>query len=105
MFPETAGAAAGAPPGGNPAGMAARHGGPRASAAAATAGPGHIYVQLPQHSLGFVYLPALAGIVSASMLTAPLGAKLAHSLPVSRLKKVFALLLLVMGTKMLVSLF
>ncbi len=56
---------------------------------------------LPPWSLGFVFLPALAGIVSGSMLTAPLGAKLAHSLPVSRLKKAFALLLLVVATRML----
>ena len=62
-------------------------------------------VQLPPYSLGFVYLPALAGIAAASIVTAPVGAKLAHSLPVDRLKKIFALLLIVMGTKMLWSLF
>lgn len=61
--------------------------------------------QLPHYSLGFVYLPALLGVAAASILTAPLGAKLAHSLPIPRLKKVFAVLLLVMGTKMLLSLF
>ena len=55
----------------------------------------------PDWSLGFVYLPALAGIVATSMLTAPLGARLAHNLPVRGLKKVFALLLIIMGTKML----
>ena len=59
---------------------------------------------LPPYTLGFVYLPALLGVSAASMLTAPLGAKIAHSLPVGRLKKIFALLLIVMGTKMLVSL-
>jgi uncharacterized membrane protein YfcA len=59
---------------------------------------------LPPWSLGFVYLPALMGIVTASMLTAPLGAHLAHSLPVAKLKKIFALLLLAIGTKMLLSL-
>ena len=48
--------------------------------------------ELPQYSLGFVYLPALAAIVAASVLTAPLGAKLAHRLPVKKLKKLFALL-------------
>jgi len=62
-------------------------------------------LSLPQYSLGFVYLPALAGIVAASVLTAPLGARIAHSLPISKLKKVFALLLLIMGTKMLMSLY
>ena len=62
-------------------------------------------VQLPPYSLGFVYLPALAGIAAASIVTAPVGAKLAHTLPVDKLKKIFALLLIVMGTKMLWSLF
>ncbi|MBI5519649.1 MAG: sulfite exporter TauE/SafE family protein [Desulfovibrio sp.] len=51
--------------------------------------------------LGFVYLPALAGVAAASILTAPLGAKLAHSLPVPKLKKIFAFLLIAMATKML----
>jgi len=59
---------------------------------------------LPEYSWGFVYLPALAGLVVASVLTAPLGAKLAHRLPVAKLKKIFAALLLVLGTRMLVSL-
>ena len=61
--------------------------------------------QLPPHSIGFIYLPALLGIAAASVLTAPLGARLAHSLPIDKLKKAFALLLLVMGTKLLLSLF
>lgn len=59
---------------------------------------------LPPWSLGFVYLPALAGISLASMLTAPMGARLAHSLPVARLKMIFALLLIVIGSKMLAGL-
>ena len=59
---------------------------------------------LPAYSLGFVYLPALAGLVAASVLTAPFGARLAHRLPVVRLKQVFALLLYALGTRMLFSL-
>jgi len=59
---------------------------------------------LPPHSLGYVYLPALIGIVGASMLTAPLGVRLAHALPVSRLKRGFAMLLFVMGIRMLYKL-
>lgn len=59
---------------------------------------------LPDYSLGFTYLPALAGIVCASVLTAPLGVHLAHSLPVDRLKRVFAILLIVVATRMLISL-
>ncbi|MCG8551052.1 MAG: sulfite exporter TauE/SafE family protein [Desulfobacterales bacterium] len=60
---------------------------------------------LPPHSLGFVNLGALAGIVAASVLTAPIGVKLAHSLPVDKLKRVFAVLLYVVGTRMLISVF
>ncbi len=59
---------------------------------------------LPAGSLGFVYLPALAGIVLVSVLTAPLGVRLAHKLPVARLRRVFAVLLLVVALKMFVSL-
>ncbi|MDD3481700.1 sulfite exporter TauE/SafE family protein [Azovibrio restrictus] len=56
---------------------------------------------LPQHSLGFVYLPALVGLVAASVLTAPLGASLAHRLPVRQLKRIFAGVLLLLAVKML----
>lgn len=59
---------------------------------------------LPPHSLGFVYLPAAFGIAFASVFTAPLGAKLTHLLPVSMLKKLFALLLYLLGAKMAFSL-
>lgn len=59
---------------------------------------------LPAWSLGFVALPALAGLVAASVATAPLGARVAHRLPVARLKKIFAVLLLIIGTRMLVGL-
>jgi uncharacterized protein len=59
---------------------------------------------LPIYSVGFVYLPALFCIALASIVTAPIGARLAHSLPVDRLKKIFAGLLIVIGTKMLLSL-
>ena len=58
---------------------------------------------LPKFSLGYVYLPALVGIAVCSMLTAPVGAKLAHRLPVPVLKRGFALLLLVIGTKLLIN--
>lgn len=60
--------------------------------------------QLPDWSFGFVYLPAFAGIVAASVLTAPFGAKIAHQLPVKRLKQVFAVLLTIMGTRVLYGL-
>jgi len=60
---------------------------------------------LPPHSVGYIYLPALAGIVVVSVLFAPLGARLAHALPVEKLKRVFALLLYIVGTRMMVNLF
>ncbi len=56
---------------------------------------------LPAGSIGYVYWPALPGIVVASVLFAPFGARLAHTLPVTSLKRIFALLLLVIGTKLL----
>ena len=59
---------------------------------------------LPQMSLGYVYFPALIGIAGLSVLTAPLGVRLAHSLPVGKLKRIFAVLLLVVATRMLISL-
>lgn len=60
---------------------------------------------LPEYSLGFIYLPALAAIAVASILTAPFGAKLAHRLPVKKLKKIFAVLLYTLGVRMAWSLF
>ena len=55
---------------------------------------------LPAWSLGYVYLPALVGIALTSVVIAPMGAKLAHRLPVSVLKKIFAVFLLVLALKM-----
>lgn len=55
---------------------------------------------LPDYSLGFIYLPALAGIVLGSVLTAPVGARTAHRLPVRPLKKIFALLLYALAIRM-----
>jgi uncharacterized membrane protein YfcA len=52
---------------------------------------------LPKGTVGFIYLPALAAIAAASMLTAPLGAKVAHSLDTKPLKRVFASLLFVLA--------
>lgn len=56
---------------------------------------------LPESSLGYIYLPALLGIVSASVLSAPLGANLTHKLPAAHLKKVFAVLLYILAARML----
>ena len=58
---------------------------------------------LPDYTLGFVHLISLSGIVMASVLTAPYGAKLAHALPVDKLKKIFAVLLFLVGTRMILA--
>jgi uncharacterized membrane protein YfcA len=55
---------------------------------------------LPPHMLGFVYWPALIVLALFSVSTAPLGAKLAHRLPVKALKRVFAYLLFALAAYM-----
>ena len=54
-------------------------------------------------TLGFIYLPAVLLISITSFISAPLGAKMAHRLPVAILKKIFSLLLILLSIKMLVS--
>ena len=56
---------------------------------------------LPAGSLGYLWLPALAIIAACSVLTAPMGAKMTHALPVDRLKKVFAVILYMLSAYML----
>jgi len=56
---------------------------------------------LPSGSLGFVYLPALLVISLASVTTAPLGARAAHSMPVTTLRKIFAVVLYLLAAYML----
>jgi uncharacterized membrane protein YfcA len=48
---------------------------------------------LPPGSLGYIYLPAVACIVVASVLTAPLGAKIARNMNTTNLKRVFGVML------------
>ncbi|HMW64542.1 MAG TPA: sulfite exporter TauE/SafE family protein [Accumulibacter sp.] len=55
---------------------------------------------LPAWSLGYIYLPAFIWLVPASMLSAPLGASLAHRLPVRTLKRLFAGILILLAAKM-----
>ncbi len=51
--------------------------------------------------LGHIHWPALLGIVAASVLFAPLGARLAHALPGAWLKRLFAVVLALIGLGML----
>ena len=58
---------------------------------------------LPVFSLGYIYLPALLGLVSTSFLAANYGAKIAHRLSARKLKRLFAWMLLIVGLRMLIS--
>jgi len=62
---------------------------------------GSAYQGLPPGSTGYVYWPAAIIIILGSMVTAPLGARLAHSLPVVLLKRIFAVVLVGIGIRML----
>jgi len=69
---------------------------------------GYIYTglsqaDLPPASIGYVYLPATVCIAVASVMTAPLGARAAHRLPTAILRKVFAFLLYILATRMLIQ--
>lgn len=58
---------------------------------------------LPAYSIGYVYLPALLGIILSSTFFAKLGVKLAMYLPVNTLKKLFALFLICVAINMLLN--
>lgn len=66
---------------------------------------GYSQENLPQWAIGYIYLPALLGIITTSFICAPLGVKLAHALPVKLLKKCFALFLLFVAVKMFMGIF
>jgi len=52
-------------------------------------------------ALGFLYIPALAVIALASVLVAPIGARVAHSLDVRQLRRIFAVMLYAVAIDML----
>lgn len=58
-------------------------------------------VNLPPWSIGYIYLPALLGIVLTSSLFAPLGVKAGAKLPLRYLKKGFAIFLMLVSIKMI----
>ena len=51
-------------------------------------------------TLGYLYLPALVIVALASVASAPLGVRAAHALDTAQLKRVFSMLLLVLGGTM-----
>nr|WP_235937707.1 sulfite exporter TauE/SafE family protein [Marinobacter caseinilyticus] len=56
---------------------------------------------LPEYSLGFVYVPALVGVAITSVIFARFGAALAHRLDARLLKRIFAVLLVIIGIRFL----
>jgi uncharacterized membrane protein YfcA len=56
---------------------------------------------LPSGALGFVFLPALVVLATASSITAPLGVKVSHKLPMLALKRVFACILYALAAYMM----
>jgi len=58
---------------------------------------------LPSGVLGFVHIYAFVCVSLASFFTARIGAKLAHKLPAATLKKAFAVLLLIVGVKLVLN--
>lgn len=59
----------------------------------------------PPYSLGYVSLPAASIIFSATILTAPLGARLAHAINPRMLKLAFAIFLAITSIRMLIAAF
>ncbi len=57
-------------------------------------------LDLAPGTLGYLYLPGLFLISAASVMTAPIGARVAHKTNTAKLKRVFALMLLALGTYM-----
>lgn len=54
----------------------------------------------PDYSTGYILWPAVIGISIGGMALAPVGAWLAHRLPVAHLRRAFAMLLMFVGVRM-----
>lgn len=59
--------------------------------------------ELPEWTLGYVYLPAGIGIMATSVFTAGFGARLGQNMPTSLLKKILAGLLFVVSIRMIIG--
>jgi uncharacterized protein len=62
-------------------------------------------LELGPGMVGYLYLPGLLAIVTAAVITAPIGVRTAHAVPAQPLRQVFGALLLVMAGRMLYSAF
>lgn len=61
------------------------------------------YSSIENYTLGFVSIPALICVATASFLTAPIGVMLVHKINVNLMKKLFSILPFVLSIKMLIS--
>ncbi len=72
---------------------------------AAAAAAGFIWLAAPlaalPHASGYVYWPAALVIAASASLMAPMGARLAHRLPVAALKKILALVLVLVALRLI----
>ena len=58
---------------------------------------------LPAYSIGYISLPAMAALAVGAIMFAPVGAFIAHKLSAVLLKRVLAIYLLIVGTRMIIQ--
>lgn len=58
---------------------------------------------LPNHAIGYIYLPAAIGVAITSVLAAPYGTRLAHKLNGQTLKRLFAAFLVTVGISLILG--
>ncbi|WP_127716675.1 sulfite exporter TauE/SafE family protein [Halobacteriovorax sp. HLS] len=58
---------------------------------------------LPEYSLGYIYLPAFIGVILTSSFFARIGAKISNKLPQTQMKRGFAIFLMVVAVKMILK--
>jgi uncharacterized membrane protein YfcA len=61
------------------------------------------HYQLSAGFIGYIYLPALLGVISTSIFTTSIGASLTQKLPVITIKRVFGIFLLVVSARMILA--
>ena len=59
--------------------------------------------ELPEYSLGFIYLPAVFSIMLTSIPMAKVGVQISQKLPVNKLITYFGIFLLMLAVKLIVS--
>lgn len=63
-----------------------------------------VHEALPPWSIGYVNLLTVAMIIPSSMLMAPVGVRLSHNMPRAMLRRVFAVVLIIVSVRMFLSL-